>query len=446
MSVNATTVWEVRPTLGSDTNGGGFDPGVSSPGTDYSQQTSPQYALTGIASAGSGNVVLYASASSDMVGNVAFCSGGTNFNSGWFEIVSVVVGVSMTFGTNAAGQSICSGVGAAGAINIGGALATVLSSLSPGNSVAFVQFNTIWIKATGTLTVTAPLNLQSGTQYNLTFIGYTATRGDGGQVTWTTATNSTRLIEIGFNGTLGLTLQNIYFSNSASSRSDGVYATGSPATQVLCINCVFDGFTNGINGSSDFSGGPITGLICIFCEAKNCSNIGIVNDGDTLLVACYLHSCTTAGAQVQSNGTSLNSFDRCAFASNGSGLIIQDDQNKNVCLSNCAFWSNTNDGITKQSNGSGCPYVLINCIFYGNGGWGINYSGSSIDTMQPFVTANAFGSNGSGNRNNFPFGSATDITLTVDPFTNPSAGDFSLNSTTGGGTSCKGVGFPSALP
>ncbi len=38
MALLARTVWEVRPTAGSDLNGGFFDPSVTSPGTDYSQQ------------------------------------------------------------------------------------------------------------------------------------------------------------------------------------------------------------------------------------------------------------------------------------------------------------------------------------------------------------------------------------------------------------------------
>ena len=92
MAQPATTVWEVRPTVGSDSNGGGFVPGAS--GTDWSQQNSPQYALTGIASSGSGNTVLSALAAADMVGNIAQCTGGTNFNTGLFEVTSVSVGVS----------------------------------------------------------------------------------------------------------------------------------------------------------------------------------------------------------------------------------------------------------------------------------------------------------------------------------------------------------------
>ena len=45
MALSAGVVWEVR-TTGDDTNGGGFDSTVTSPGTDYSQQTAAQITYT----------------------------------------------------------------------------------------------------------------------------------------------------------------------------------------------------------------------------------------------------------------------------------------------------------------------------------------------------------------------------------------------------------------
>jgi hypothetical protein len=54
---------------------------------------------------------------------------------------------------------------------------------------------------------------------------------------------------------------------------------------------------------------------------------------------------------------------------------------------------------------------------------------------------NAFGSNS--NTNNDYFGGTGDVTLTANPFTNPTTGDFSLNTAAGGGALCKGTGYPS---
>ena len=117
MAIGATCIWEVR-TTGANTNGGGYTSG----GVDKSQQDAAGWALTGCTSVGAGNTVLNANAHADMVGNVACCVSGTNFTiSEFFEVLSVVAGVSITFGTSHAGASICTGVGANGVINIGGA-------------------------------------------------------------------------------------------------------------------------------------------------------------------------------------------------------------------------------------------------------------------------------------------------------------------------------------
>lgn len=141
MAISAACVWEIRQNAtAANVNGGGFVTGAT--GVDYSQQATAQYNLTGIASAGAGNVVLSAAAAADMVGNIAHVISGTNYTTGWFEITSVSVGVSITFGTNVAGASISTGVGASGVINIGGALslantddATALKQAQPGNKI-----------------------------------------------------------------------------------------------------------------------------------------------------------------------------------------------------------------------------------------------------------------------------------------------------------------------
>src|ERR1700722_18984612 len=115
--VSANTVWECR-TTGSDTNGGGFVTGAS--GTDYSQQASPQYTLTLVTTAAANAICLSASAAANMVGNICYIASGTNFIVGWYQIISVSVGVSFTLD-----RTCTSAAGANGSINIGGALATV---------------------------------------------------------------------------------------------------------------------------------------------------------------------------------------------------------------------------------------------------------------------------------------------------------------------------------
>lgn len=117
MAIGSACVWEVR-TGGHNNTGGGYTSG----GVDKSQQDAIEWALTDCTSAGAGNTVLNANAHADMIGNVACCVSGTNFTtSEFFEVLSVSAGVSITFGTSHAGASICTGAGANGVINIGGA-------------------------------------------------------------------------------------------------------------------------------------------------------------------------------------------------------------------------------------------------------------------------------------------------------------------------------------
>lgn len=190
MALSAATVWEVRTTAtASNVNGGGFKTGAS--GTDYSQQNAAQYNLTGIASAGAGDTILSAAAAANMVGNIANVVSGTNFTAGRFEILSVVVGVSITFSTNAAGTSICTGVGASGVINIGGALS--LGSGDDGVFESMAAGNIVYIKA-GTYSVTAISLVAAGSTTVPIFIeGYNSARGDA-------PTGSTRpLLDLGAN-------------------------------------------------------------------------------------------------------------------------------------------------------------------------------------------------------------------------------------------------------
>ena len=157
-------------------NGGFFVTGAS--GTDYSQQNTAKYALTGVTSAGAGNVITVTSASADMVGNGIFVVSGTNFTlNSWFEIMSVV-GTLVTCSTNAAGASICTGAGVTGVMNVGGAN-LLNSTLVDEMFEAGTAGNTYYIKS-GTYTVGEAISLtrDGSTTAPLKIIGYTDTYGD----------------------------------------------------------------------------------------------------------------------------------------------------------------------------------------------------------------------------------------------------------------------------
>jgi hypothetical protein len=93
-------------------------------------------------------------------------------------------------------------------------------------------------------------------------------------------------------------------------------------------------------------------------------------------------------------------------------------------------------------NANGLSVILRGNIFYGNGGWGANFPSNVPRAV--FIGPNAWGSNTSGAYQNIPAGSG-DQTLTATPFTNSGSGDYSLNSTAGGGALLKGTGKPSSF-
>src|SRR5204862_226565 len=76
----AALVWEVR-TTGAGTNAGAFDPSVTSPGTDYSQQDAAQITYTDLVIGGTTTQLTSAANpfTSAHVGNTINVTGGTGF-------------------------------------------------------------------------------------------------------------------------------------------------------------------------------------------------------------------------------------------------------------------------------------------------------------------------------------------------------------------------------
>lgn len=171
-TITSTMVWELRQTAtAGNLNGGGFKPGAS--GTDYSLQDAAQYNLTSVTTAGADGTLLSASAATDMVGNVAHVVSGANFTAGWYEIISVVAGVSITLDRNAA-----TAAGASGVVNIGGAM-SMGSTLDSDLFSAVVAGNKIWMKNSQSYTGGENITgTAATTTLNITWDGYNSTRGD----------------------------------------------------------------------------------------------------------------------------------------------------------------------------------------------------------------------------------------------------------------------------
>src|SRR5689334_2231881 len=94
MTIGATTVWRVRAG-GADTNGAGYDSGIASAGTDYTQQDAAQLSLTDLVcqvSDDAGRLKIRSATggfTSAMIGNALRVSAGTGWTTGYYFITAV---------------------------------------------------------------------------------------------------------------------------------------------------------------------------------------------------------------------------------------------------------------------------------------------------------------------------------------------------------------------
>jgi hypothetical protein len=438
MAYAATTQWEVR-TTGNDANGGGFD--TASSGTDYSQQDTAQISYTDLV-IGATNTQLTSALNpftSAHVGNLINVTGGTGFTTGRYQVVSVASNVAtMDRAVGTAGST-------GGAGKLGGALATpdpAIAAIVATASGGFGPNNTIWIKA-GTYTRTTSLDMTSmNSARPVSLIGYQTTHGDRGtKPLITTATNSTILIQAGSGPHSFINLQ---LTTTATTKAAGIANKGftnSETGGIIVEGCILDGFTVAVDGGN--GSGVFAAAVSLFgTEIKNCTNAAKAWF-DLVALDCYIHNNsgdaltkTTAGGATDS-ATIIG----CTFYNNARAIVTPSGCMTTV--KNCNFVSHTSDAIAMTGLVYNMPpLALENSIFWGGAGYGVNLpslspSGQNITLVN---RNNAYGSNTSGARNNFAAGTG-DVTLTADPFTSSSTGDFSLNSTSGGGAVCQGAGF-----
>lgn len=315
-TLSANVVWEVRST-GSNNNGGGFVTGAS--GTDFSQQNSAQYALTGVTTSGAGATFLTASAATDMVGNIARVVSGSNFTAGWYEIISVVAGVSVTCDAN-----VCTGAGSSGVINIGGALASMGAIGSASANQGMVAGNIMYVKGSFTMTTTTDTIACSGSStLPIRILGYNSTRGDGYQ---------------------GRT--NSYGKLITANMPTITYTTGR------------------LNQSGSF---VIMESLHIITAINN---VGFVVGADSIVRGCrFVNSGTGASASGYTpNSRSLVIDSDCFLTGASGGLYGGAAVNPSVVFDSCQFviTSTTPDALNLQSSGT-----AINNIIHGSGGRGI---------------------------------------------------------------------------
>ncbi len=353
MSLSADIIWEYRPTLGNNNNGGGFKENAT--GTDYSQQSAAQVSYTDIVIDAVDPTKITSAANpfgSSAIGNIINVTGGAGFTTGRYEVTAVVGNVATL--DRAIGTISSTG----GTGYLGGALDSITNTwLNNDLRADGANINRTYVKNTGTMTVggaLAAVNRQGGDIRPLLFEGYNTTRGDN-----PTGTNRP-LINLGVYDWTGdqncyrWAIKNLQFSSSSTNgMCTGLFST--------VRNCKFSS-TGGSGKYACISGtpgnAPQSGIVFTDCEFTNPggSALGVATSsyvaGMTTLIGCWIHDSLL-------------------------GITRQGFNVHYVYMTDCLVQNCTNSGVT----GTAVIYKLIkNCTFYGAftpAGTGINQQGSA---------------------------------------------------------------------
>jgi hypothetical protein len=413
---------------------------------DYSQQASAQFTYTDLV-IGSTTTHLTSAGNpfgAQQVGNLVQITSGTNFTTGWYCIQS------MSGSAAVMDRSVGTAAASSGHGNLGGAFATLSTNLVK-SSPLLDQGQLIWM--TGTLTITSSVDFPATTNdYSRVGLhGYGTYRGDGTHAEIACSTNSVHMIEI--TTYQGLSIRWIDLTNTAGSPGDGIRALSAQSQQVTLQNMVISGCATGVNVNNGSSIWFIYPIVLVEVEIKSCTSHGLDNAGVAICHGCYFHGNGGSGVHMTTGNTG-NTTVCIDCVSAGNTLSGYEDassgaSSRHISLTGCVAYNNTEDGLRLGQGSNVQGYTAINCIFYDNGGYGINWQTSVAAAFRPGsiqVERNcAFGANTSGARTSGAPGGYNDVTLTGNPFNNAGSGDFSLNATAGAGAACTGAGWQSAI-
>lgn len=389
-------VWEVRSTASGNAvangGGGGFKPGAT--GVDYSQQNDCQYHITGATSAGVGAVILTASAAADMVGNIAHVISGTNFTVGWYEIISVSVGVSITVD-----QNVTSGVGAVGVVNVGGCISLNSSTANQTDTnwaAAIIAGNTIYVK--GTPIVAATCTFANGTAAApIQMLGYQTVRGDNPtganrpSITCAAFTLNTGSANICKNIIFTGTNTNVVTMGSGSMITNAKVTNTSTTAGRTALN----GATNGLIMNCEtisYRGSAITlatGGHVFGCYVHD-SNIGISVTGsvactitDNIVESCVAQAINNSGAGTTNLSQITSNTLYGGENKTGVGLAIVSGTTLFRIYNNIIYGFTT--GIS-DANGVGVNFGDYNCLNNNTANYSTFTAGANDITTTPGLT------------------------------------------------------------
>lgn len=345
MAVNATAIWRVRPS-GSNTNGGGYDPGISGAATDYSQQNSAQASGTnGVTVGTTAFVDATASAfTSAMVGNAVYITG-SGQTTGWYFVTGYTSSSTVTLDRSP-------GTGTGATWYLGGGWADFWTNTTSSGPV--VAGNTVYILGSGVPNPSSYSYDYSPSEYftsvsgsssagRIKFVGDPATPNGGVPCISTPG-------EL-FVCTLA-TIQNLWLvAGSATGNTNGVLYL----TYGRIINCVLDqnGYDIGITSSN-------TALVdFIGCEVFSSVAKRSTNSQYAMFLGCSGSVCSAFGCNIHD----------CI----GPGVALEGASTMGYCI----VAKNGGDGVYATQNSANPGEKLFNCVIDGNAGNGVEIGAQS---------------------------------------------------------------------
>jgi hypothetical protein len=329
MAVLATAVWRVRPS-GNNLNGGGYDTGIAGAATDYSQQNAAQATGTNGSTTGAGATTFTDATAGAfttlMIGNCIQIASGTNFQAGFYFVISRTNANSVVLDRTPSSG----GAGSVGVWKLGGGWAdfTNLASTGP-----LVDGNVVNVLGSGTpnpasytydYDVTASITFGANTtiQNDSATPGYKAppdTTGGMPVVKFDVAVNMFK------SGTQNnLTVNGLYFVGTTTAA--GFYAVH---------NSTSSGAANARGSTTVFG--------CVLDQFG--FDLGILTGSATALYGSFL----LASEVFSSVAAGSAGIQGCVFVTSSS-----------VCVDSCNMHDLVNYGILGSSNGA--PLIVLNCI------------------------------------------------------------------------------------
>jgi hypothetical protein len=423
MALPASGIWECRVS-GNDANGGSYDPGVTSPGTDYSVQDSAQVSYTDLV-IGATTTQLTSSATpftSAHVGNTIQVASGTGFTAGWYSVRSVASGVATM--DRAVGTAASTG----GVGKLGGALATpgmLAKALSAGTSgmIGFLKYSATPYQCSASGNVAG--GFMQITVSKTAVWGYDATRAvgntDANRPTMQPTANGMNVFAPF--GTSNVTLGQVILDANGHTGVNGV----SSSARAHIIRVKATGLQNGI---------ALTGNGTVEeCEAVSCTTAGISLSGNGGTVArSAATGCTGSGIYMAVDGTVAVDCHAIGTAGAGFNLAAAGTTARN-CTARGSTGASGDGFLLNQGEG-----LLVGCRAWSCSRYGFNLP--TAETSSRLVHC-AAGNCTSGVTNSAwaAYQLENFVTLTADPDTNAAGGDYSPNAAAGGGALVRGVAF-----